>query len=125
MRYVPKLPRTTVATEIPFLSDHVVIACIVKGNLYGTAGRSWWDTLSYELAKSGVVNFHRRVGQNFAYICMDDKTTTDRILTYALHRFTGGAVFYQRWSRGFNPRMPPGVLWPTWITFPDLPLEFY
>lgn len=75
--------------------------------------------------KLGVVNFHRGVGQNFAYVRTDGQTTTDRILTFALHRFNGGAVFYQRWSRGFNPRMPLGVIWPTWITFPDLPLEFH
>lgn len=116
--------QNTVATEIPFFEEHVVIACLVEGNFQNSAGNSWWHTLQ-ELAKPGVVNFHRRVGQNFAYVRTDGKDTTDRILSFALHKFEGGAVFYQRWSRGFNPRMPLGVIWPTWITFPDLPLEFH
>lgn len=114
----------TVAIGIPFLSDHVVIVCMVEGNLHSTVGKSWWEKLQ-EIAKPSAVNFHRRVGQNFAYVRTDGATTTNRILTYALHRFNGGAVFYQRWSRDFNPRMPLGVFWPTWITFPDLPLEFH
>ncbi|KAG0572344.1 hypothetical protein KC19_VG087000 [Ceratodon purpureus] len=75
----------TVATEIPFLVDHVLIACLVEGTLQDSAGTSWWDSLQ-ELAKPGVVHFHRSVGQHFVYVRTDGPATTNRLLTFALHR---------------------------------------
>ena len=113
----------TVAQEIPILLDHVVVASLVTGNVQGDGPCSWWTTLQ-DLASPGAVNFHRRVGQRVIYIRTDGLATTQRFLAQAFHEFDGGAVFYQSWSKGFNPRTPANLFWPMWITLRELPLEY-
>lgn len=115
--------QATVAQDIPFLSEHVVIAYVVDGDLQGLALTAWWDSLS-ELAAPGQVNFHRRVNPQVVYVRTDGLETTNQLLTRAFHQFNGGTIIYQRWIKGFNPRIPLRLLWPMWISFPELPLEY-
>lgn len=114
----------TVAQEIPFLEEHVVIAYIVDGALQGDGVNQWWAALR-EIASPGAIHFHRKVGPRCVYIRTDGKITTHRILAHAFHQFTGGAMIYQRWQRGFNPTRFLNVTWPMWISFLDLPLEYH
>lgn len=101
----------TVAQEIPFLYEHVVLACLVEGNLHGPATDAWWESLR-EIAAPRQVNFHRRVGHHFAYVRTDGQPTTNRLLTRGFHSFNGGTVIYQRWIKGFNSRIPISIRWP-------------
>lgn len=103
--------QATVAQEIPFLSAHVVLACVVEGDIQGVSTDSWWESLR-ELAAPGKVNFHRRVGHHFAYVRTDGQPTTNRLLTRGFHSFNGGTVIYQRWIKGFNSRIPISIRWP-------------
>lgn len=114
----------TVAKEIPFFSEHVVLARIIDGDIPGTGPKSWWDSLR-RLAAPGVVYFYQRLGQRYSYIRTDGLLTTSRILAQGLHRFDNGIVLYQQWVRGFNLRMPHTVVLPMWVTFPELPLEYH
>lgn len=114
----------TVAKEIPFLADHVVLVRLLEGVLSHTGPDSWWVSLGV-IAAPGKVHFFQSVSQRYAYVRTDGRVTTDRILMHALHRFDKGAVLYQRWVKGFNPRIPRGITWPMWILLPELPLEYH
>ena len=118
-----QVSQSIVAQEIQFQADHVVIACLMQGDLLGQATKSWWTSLC-ALAAPSHVQFYGRTGPNFMYVCTDGRETTDRILTQAWHTFEGGAVLYQRWTKGFNPHLPLGLVWPLWISFHDLPLKY-
>ena len=113
----------TVAQELPFLTAHVVIACVVEGDLQGQASTAWWASLQ-QVAAPGAVNFHRRVGLFFTYVRTDGQVTINRLLAQGIHSYLGGTVLYQPWRQGFNPRMSMAVSSPMWVSFPNLPLEY-
>ena len=59
------------------------------------------------------------------YVRTDGRATTQRILTHAFHKFEGGSVFYQGWSKGFNLHTLANLFWPMyWISIPELFLEY-
>lgn len=47
----------TVAQEIPFLGEHVVIARLLDGNLTGRSKKNWWGSLQRRAAP-GTVHFY-------------------------------------------------------------------
>lgn len=101
----------TIAQEIPFLEEHVVMARLLEGDMTGHGKDSWWESL-IRIASPGTVHFHQKVGPRYAYVRTDSSVTTTRVLAAGLHRFDTGMVLYQKWIRGFNHRMTRNTIWP-------------
>lgn len=85
--------QAVVSNKISIFATHVVIACIVEGELQGLALAAWWESVG-EPAAPRKVTSHRQVNPQFVYVGMDGQETTLRLLTRAFHQFNRGVSIY-------------------------------